>query len=62
MEEEPVKKVYDIAFAVQVVATVAFFAAYALGIDAPRTALISISFLAWGFRIGWEKKHEKGGE
>lgn len=56
------KKLYDIAFAVQVAATVAFFAVYALGIDAPRTALISVSFLAWGFRIGWEKKQEKGGE
>lgn len=56
------EKPHVVAVAVQCVFLALFYADFLFGLGLPGTCFIAMSFLAWGFSIGWKRKSRKGGD
>ena len=51
-----------IAVIVQCALLALFWADFFCGLGLPGTSILAMSFLAWGFSIGWKLESKKGGE
>ncbi|MEG1545409.1 MAG: hypothetical protein RR382_12965 [Tannerellaceae bacterium] len=50
-----------IASVIQAVTVVMFYVSYFMFDNFMGTSLLAISFMAWGFYLGWRKREKKGG-